>query len=89
MLKFIHENLRIPVITDGYITRERIIARLVIAEDGLIEDVEITQSVSPEMDKETIRLIKSMPKWIPGKQNGRTVKTYYTIPIVFRLQNIE
>ncbi|MBQ8521779.1 MAG: energy transducer TonB, partial [Bacteroides sp.] len=48
--------------------------------------VQVVRSLDPYCDKEAMRVINSLPKWIPGRQNGRNVPVYYTVPITFRLQ---
>ena len=48
--------------------------------------MKVIKSVDPSLDKEAIRVLKSMPKWIPGKQNGSAVRVKYTVPVTFRLQ---
>ena len=59
----------------------------VINRNGKVSDIEIVQSVSPSLDAEARRVIKSMPKWKPGMQNGKPVKTRFTLPLLFRLNN--
>ena len=54
--------------------------------DGSITDVKVVKSVDPSLDKEAQRVVKSMPHWIPGKQNGSAVRVKYTVPVTFRLQ---
>ena len=54
--------------------------------DGKVRDVKVLRGVDPYLDKEAVRVIMSMPKWIPGKQNGKAVSVKYTIPVMFRLQ---
>jgi protein TonB len=56
-----------------------------IAKDGAVEDVSILKSIHPLLDKEAIRLVSKMPKWIPAKQEDRAVKSFLTIPIVFKI----
>ncbi len=51
-----------------------------------ITDVQVVKSVDPSLDKEAIRVIKSMPRWIPGKQKEEAVRVKYTVPVTFRLQ---
>ena len=48
--------------------------------------VEIKKSVDPALDKEALRVVKSMPRWKPGKQQGKAVRTRFSVPVVFRLQ---
>ena len=50
------------------------------------DKIKVVKTLDPYCDKEAIRVIMSMPKWIPGKQNGKAVSVKYTVPIVFRLQ---
>ena len=52
---------------------------------GTIDNVTVLRSLDPTCDKEAIRVVKSMPKWIPGKQNGNNVPVYFTLPVVFKL----
>ena len=85
LMKYIQENLKYPV-TDTDVVG-RVIIRFVVAKDGSVKDVTVLRGLTPEFDKEAVRVIQSMPKWIPGKQNGMPVAVYYTIPIVFRLQS--
>jgi len=56
-----------------------------VTYDTKIEHVQVTKSVHPLLDAEAIRVVELMPKWIPGKQNGKPVKVYYTLPINFKL----
>ena len=58
----------------------------IVNEDGSLSDVKVIRSIIPELDKEAIRVVKSMPKWNPSKQNGKAVKTKYTVPVTFRLE---
>ena len=55
-------------------------------EDGRLTDIKVAKSISPSIDKEAIRMVKSMPKWTPGKQRGKAVRVSYTVPINFVLQ---
>ena len=84
MFKFIAENLQMPVVAAETTIHGRVMIRVVITEDGSIQDIEILRGLSPELDEEAIRIIKSMPKWISGQHNGRPVKVFYTIPISIR-----
>ena len=64
----------------------RVIVTFVVEKDGSITDVRVVKSVDPSLDKEAQRVVKSMPRWIPGKQNGSAVRVKYTVPVTFRLQ---
>ena len=85
LMKFIRDNLRYPTIAAENGVEGRVTVRFVVAKNGEITNVEVLRGLDPSCDKEAIRVVKSMPKWIPGKQNGAAVNVYYTLPITFRL----
>jgi len=87
MQKFIAENLKYPIVAQESGIQGRITVRFIVTKTGEISDVTIIRGIDPSCDKEAIRLVKAMPKWIPGKQNGQNVPVYFTLPIVFRLEN--
>lgn len=64
----------------------RVYVKFVVDTDGGISQAHIARGVTPELDAEALRVVKGMPKWNPGKQRGRAVKVWYTIPIYFKLQ---
>ncbi len=85
LFKYLNANLRYPVpALEGGI-EGRVVVQFVVNKTGAISDIKIMQSLHPLCDKEAIRLISSMPKWIPGRQNGNPVNVYFTIPIRFKL----
>lgn len=86
MLKYISQNMKYPTIAQDNGTQGRVTCQFVIGADGSVRDVKVLRGVDPYLDKEAIRVIMSMPKWIPGKQNGKSVSVKYTIPVVFKLQ---
>jgi len=65
-----------------------VILRFVVTSDGSVEDVKVTKSLEPNCDREAIRVVKKMPKWIPGKQNGNPVYVYFNLPVRFRLADV-
>lgn len=85
MMKFIQENLHYPTIAQENGTQGRVVCQFVVGPDGSIRDVVVARSVDPYLDREAVRVIQSMPKWIPGKQNGKAVSVKFTVPIMFRL----
>lgn len=86
LMKYIGEHLKYPAIAQENGTQGRVICQFVVGRDGQVRDVMVVRSLDPYCDKEAIRVIKSMPRWIPGKQNGKAVSVKYTVPIVFKLQ---
>jgi protein TonB len=87
LMKWLHDNLSYPPIAAEQGIQGRVILRFVVTSDGSIDDIQIVKGLDPSCDKEAVRVIKKMPKWIPGKQNGNPVFVYYSLPVVFRLQN--
>ena len=85
-LSFIAKNLRYPTIAQENGIQGKVFVRFVVSATGDVKDVKVMRSLDPYCDKEAIRVIQSLPKWIPGKQNGRNVPVYYTVPITFKLQ---
>ncbi|MDR2010422.1 MAG: TonB family protein [Bacteroidales bacterium] len=86
MMKFIAQNLKYPAIAIENGIQGTVKVRFIVNRDGTISDITITKSLDSYLDREAIRVIKSMPKWIAGKQNGQNVAVYYTLPINFRLE---
>ena len=86
MQKYIASNLKYPVVAQESGIQGRVTVRFVVSKTGAIEDVNVIRGIDPSCDKEAVRVVKSMPKWIPGKQNGLNVPVYFTLPIVFRLK---
>ncbi len=84
--KFIAHNIRYPKSAKKDRIEGRVILNFIIDRDGSVIDVKIVRGVNAEINAEAIRVIKSMPKWTPGKQRGKTVKVSYTIPITFSLK---
>jgi protein TonB len=82
---FLIKNLRYPKQAMKDKTEAKAYFRFIVNEDGNIEHIESMRPVGLEFEQEGIRVIKSMPKWKPGKQNGRAVKVFFTLPIQFRL----
>lgn len=86
MYRFISANLKYPVVDQEMGTQGRVSIQFVVSKTGEIINLVILKGISPTCDKEAMRVIKSMPKWIPGKQSGNPVQVYYIIPIVFKLK---
>ena len=87
LFKYLAENVKYPVIAQENGIQGRVICQFVVNKDGSIVDVvAVRSSGEASLDKEAIRVIKSMPKWKPGKQRGKPVRVKYTVPVNFRLQ---
>ena len=86
LMSWLSQNIKYPVIAAENGVQGRVIVQFVVEKDGSITDVKVAKSVDPSLDKEAARVVKSMPHWIPGKQNGSAVRVKYTVPVTFKLQ---
>ena len=86
LFEYLSKNIKYPVVAEENGVQGRVIVTFVVERDGSMTDVKVVKSVDPSLDKEAQRVVKSMPHWIPGKQNGSAVRVKYTVPVTFRLQ---
>lgn len=86
LMKYIAEHLNYPIMAQENGVQGRTVCQFVVGKDGQVRDVKVLKALDPYCDKEAVRVILSMPRWIPGKQNGEAVAVKYTVPITFRLQ---
>ena len=87
LFKYLSENVKYPVMAQENGIQGKVVCQFVVNRDGSIVDIEVVRSAGdPSLDKEAVRVIKSMPKWKPGKQSGKTVRVKFTLPVNFRLQ---
>ena len=85
MMKYIMENMKYPEQAMKKGIQGRVAVRFIVEKDGSISDVKPIHSVHTLLDKEAVRVVKSMPKWSPGKQNGKPVRVQLIVPIMFKL----
>ncbi len=83
--KYFKENLKYPPLAVQQGIEGRVIVRFIVNRDGSISDVSIARSADASLDKEALRLVENMPKWIPGKQSGKNVRVNFTVPVTFKL----
>jgi len=85
MLKYIMENIKYPkqIMEEGI--QGRVTVSFIVEKDGRVSNVRLLRSVQSALDKEAIRVVKSMPKWTPGKQNGKPVRVRFNLPVMFKL----
>lgn len=86
MQKYVADNLKYPETAQKAGMQGRVTIRFVVGQTGKITDVMVIRGIDPACDAEAVRVVKAMPDWVPGKQNGVVVPVYYTLPIVFRLK---
>ena len=86
MLEYLESNLRYPVLAEENGIQGRVVVSFIIEKDGSINDVKVEKHIEKVFDKESVRLVKNMPKWNPGKKDGKPVRVRHSIPIMFRLK---
>ena len=86
LMSYLNSHIEYPVVAQENGVQGRVIISFVVEADGRIDEAEVARSVDPSLDREALRVVKSMPKWIPGKQNGECVRVRYSVPVVFRLE---
>ena len=87
LMKFLSDNIKYPVIAQENGIQGRVITNFVVERDGSITDVNVVRGQDPSLDKEAVRVIKTMPRWKPGQQRGKPVRVRFTLPVQFRLAN--
>ena len=85
LTQWLGANMKYPQIAEENGIEGRVMMQFIVRSTGEITDIKVARSVDPSLDKEAIRVISSMPKWIPGKQGGEAVNVRYTMPLTFRL----
>lgn len=86
LLGYLRDNIHYPTVAAENGVQGRVVVGFVVERDGSITDVKILRGVDPSLDREAMRVVKSMPRWNPGKQNGSAVRVKYQVPVSFRLQ---
>lgn len=86
LFNYLNANVKFPRIAEENGIQGKVVVSYVIDIDGSVTDVQVVQSVHPALDKEAMRVIKNMPKWIPGKHDGKAVQVKYSVPINFYYQ---
>lgn len=86
LMKWLQNNLRYPERAQQNDIQGRVIVKFVVNADGSIEQAQVVKGVDKDLDNEAIRVVKRMPKWQPGKNNGVAVRSYFTLPVTFKLQ---
>ncbi len=86
LLNYINKNIKYPVIAQENGIQGKVILRFVVSKTGVVDKVEVIRSLDPACDKEAIRVVKSLPHFIPGKQNGMNVAVWYTLPVTYKLE---
>ena len=83
---WLDNNIQYPKQAKDTGVQGRVIIKFIIEKDGSISNAKVSRSLDTDLDNEALRLVKSMPKWNPGKQNGTEARVRYSVPVNFRLQ---
>ena len=84
--KFLSSHINYPPMAAENNVQGKVILQFVVEKDGKVGEVKLARSVDKDLDKEAIRVVKSLPKFTPGRQNGQAVRVWYTLPVTFKLQ---
>lgn len=86
LMEWLSNNVKYPVVAQENGVQGRVVVSFVVERDGSITDVKVVRGVDPSLDREASRVVRAMPRWNPGKQNGSAVRVKYNVPVAFRLQ---
>lgn len=86
LMEFLRKELVYPQIAIDNNVQGRVFVQFVVNKDGSIQDVKVTRGVDPILDEEAIRVVKKMPKWVPAEQRGKTVRSRFTLPVMFKFK---
>ena len=88
LMKFLSKNIKYPTMAMENNIQGRVVVQFVVTKTGAIGEVKVVRSVNRDLDREAIRVCKSLPRFTPGKMNGQAVNVWYTLPVNFKLQGV-
>ncbi len=88
LLKYVAEHIRYPAMAQENNVQGRVVVQFVVTKTGSVGEVKVVRGKDPDLDKEAVRVVKSLPAFVPGKMNGHAVNVWYTLPIQFKLQGV-
>ena len=86
LMKWLSSHVQYPAIAIESCIQGRVIVAFIVEPDGSVSNAKLMRSIDPSIDQEALRVVRQMPKWIPGKQNGAAVRVKYNVPVTFKLQ---
>lgn len=86
LMSFLMHTVKYPKEAMEKGVQGRVVVQFIVEKDGTVSSPNVIRAVTPALDQEAIRVVQSMPKWAPGKQRGKEVRTKFTLPVTFRLQ---
>ncbi|WP_301185949.1 energy transducer TonB [uncultured Duncaniella sp.] len=88
LLAYVSKNIRYPAMAQENNIQGRVVVQFVVTKTGSVGEVKVVRGKDPDLDKEAVRVVKTLPKFVPGKMNGHAVNVWYTLPIQFKLQGM-
>ena len=86
LMKYLQSHINYPPMAAENNIQGRVVVQFVVDKTGKVGEVKVVRSVDKDLDKEAVRVCKSLPKFTPGRQNGQAVSVWYTLPVTFKLQ---
>ena len=87
LLKFVGDNVKYPSDAQNNNIQGKVILRFVVRSDGSVDRIEVLRGIDPSLDNEAVRVVKTLPRFKPGKQGGVAVPVWFLLPVTFRLEN--
>lgn len=87
LMKYLKSNVNYPSAASRANIGGRVVLQFVVERDGSVAQIKVIKSVGYGCDEEAVRVVKNMPKWTPAKQNGRAVRSYFTLPVTYTLED--
>lgn len=85
LMKYVSSHINYPSMAAENSIQGKVIVKFIVEKDGSISDIKVARSVDKDLDKEAVRVVSSLPKFTPGRQNGQAVRVWYTLPVTFKL----
>ena len=89
LLKYLTDSVKYPELAKKHGVQGRVVIGFIVEKDGSLTNVKVLRAVDRALDAEALRVVKGMPKWIPGRQNEQRVRVRYNVPVSFRLEPME
>ena len=87
LMRYLSENIKYPPEAAKNNIEGRVIVQFIIDETGEVGEIKVVRPISEEIDAEAVRVVRTLPKFEPGRQDGEAVSVWYTLPISFKLQS--
>lgn len=85
MMRYLSSHVRYPGAAQENNIQGRVVVQFVVKRNGEVGQVKVVRSVDPDLDREAVRVVKSLPKFNPGRKDGQPVNVWYTLPVTFKL----